>query len=383
VSNNPAVSFVTHPVYPYSGQLVIDGKLDAESLVSYHGKSCAASVFDPDAITRLLDMRCIELAALFGALFVPFSKIAPPHEFMRNVGFDWLRTYTIGARVEFEVPLNIRTWSKAWSITDFMDGLQEVRQASQSEASIIDPTTQAHGAVASSCVMSFPIPDQNARAIDVLRERIPGAVGLVNGAANRLDARALQQGVLRVYRFPPRIQAAACRYLDYFAQFLSDLGFDAHSTREHRAGMVIFTVTPSSQAQALHRIAEALTIYSNLPAFPDFEAVSAGLPDPAVVELRRVVGEMKSELAQARANISSLMLADDIPRLDWDAAALASVPAIDHPVANNPPCSDREPLLGGLISLGAYESFGVRFDLAAFLRLLKRTVRRLGGTTPH
>ena len=58
------------------------------------------------------------------------------------------------------------------------------------------------------------------------------------------------------------------QYLEYFAQFLKDLGINATSNLNEEAGKVLFSVTPTDDKEALDKIREALAVYLNLPASP-------------------------------------------------------------------------------------------------------------------
>jgi hypothetical protein len=286
-------------------------------------------------------------------------------------------------RIEFAIPLNIRTWQRTWSITDFMDALTEAALETQSEVDVHDPTCNSHGAVGAECYIGFPIHDLSRRAYDVLHDEMPVVIQLLDRTAGRLDARTLQQTLLRTYRFPPQISGAACEYLRYFVQFLSDLGIDAHSDLKQRAGVVIFKVTPTSQSEALRRIAEALRIYLNLPFMPEFAAASEPFQDVAVVELRRAVQGLQSQLLRARADINVLQIISQYPQLSLPAVVAASLPVDDSysplPV---PAESDHEPLFGGVLNLKKFEFNGGDIDLAGLLRRLKRAVQRLLGTRP-
>ena len=70
------------------------------------------------------------------------------------------------------------------------------------------------------------------------------------------------------FEFPEEIKVSCKQYLDYFAQFLQDIGSDITSNLTEKAGKILFSVTPTNDIQALDKIREALAIYLNLPASP-------------------------------------------------------------------------------------------------------------------
>ncbi len=70
------------------------------------------------------------------------------------------------------------------------------------------------------------------------------------------------------FDFPIELKVFCKQYLEYFAQFLQDLGINATSNLKEEAGKVLFSVTPTDDVEALDKIREALAVYLNLPASP-------------------------------------------------------------------------------------------------------------------
>lgn len=70
------------------------------------------------------------------------------------------------------------------------------------------------------------------------------------------------------FNFPEEIKYSCKQYLEYFAQFLKDLGVNTTSNLKEESGKVLFSVTPTDDIEALDKIREALEIYLRLPSSP-------------------------------------------------------------------------------------------------------------------
>ncbi len=71
-----------------------------------------------------------------------------------------------------------------------------------------------------------------------------------------------------IFNFPKELKVHCKQYLEYFAQFLQDLGINATSNLKEEAGKILFAVTPTDDVEALDKIREALAVYLNLPSGP-------------------------------------------------------------------------------------------------------------------
>ncbi|HYJ88718.1 MAG TPA: hypothetical protein VEW46_21810 [Pyrinomonadaceae bacterium] len=59
--------------------------------------------------------------------------------------------------------------------------------------------------------------------------------------------------VSALFEFPEEVRLPCEQYLQYFAEFLRDLGVNANTSLVQQAGQVLFTVTPTDQEQALSK----------------------------------------------------------------------------------------------------------------------------------
>lgn len=74
--------------------------------------------------------------------------------------------------------------------------------------------------------------------------------------------------VVATFTFPENLKIPCKQYLEYFAQFLQDLGINTTSDLKEEAGKVLFSVTPTDDVEALDKIREALAVYLKLPESP-------------------------------------------------------------------------------------------------------------------
>lgn len=97
--------------------------------------------------------------------------------------------------------------------------------------------------------------------VELLRRSIIQLERIHYSVERRLSER-LGKAILKPFEFPDDIRVACEQYLFYFAQFLRDLGLEDSSALRQDASTILFSVTPTDQHQALHKIRTALESYS-------------------------------------------------------------------------------------------------------------------------
>ncbi|HEX8197581.1 MAG TPA: hypothetical protein VF571_15405 [Pyrinomonadaceae bacterium] len=104
--------------------------------------------------------------------------------------------------------------------------------------------------------------------------------------------------VVLTFDFPDAVKAPCEQYLVYFSEFLRDLGVQAVSGLDHKAGQVLFTVTPDNPDIALDKIRKALDIYLELPSSPI--ATNTQDADSRALMLSSEINTLKSRLDMAQ-----------------------------------------------------------------------------------
>jgi hypothetical protein len=97
------------------------------------------------------------------------------------------------------------------------------------------------------------------------------------------------------FDFPEEVRTPCEQYLIYFVQFLKDLGVEATADIQHKAGKVLFAVTPTDKNQALDKIRAALETYLRLASSP-VGSSSDPEDEMAVQRLLANLDHLKSQL---------------------------------------------------------------------------------------
>jgi hypothetical protein len=201
------------------------------------------------------------------------------------------------------------------------------------------------------------------RNVTILRDAI-------NEASRRVNLRLHSDAVLTYFNFAPQFKTACEQYLMYFVQFLKDLtGEEATAELREEAGEVLFSVMPQSGKEALGVVREALEIYINLPLAPRIDEIGSLSRDRAALELQGEVLQLKSKLLFATAALQER--ADEVHHLrSMNEQLIALAAATRNPNDNSN--KDEEALIGDVITVGTVEKFGIKANLAALVRKLKR-----------
>ena len=114
-----------------------------------------------------------------------------------------------------------------------------------------------------------------------------------------LEQSALKENSIKEFDFPPDVRVVCEQYLQYFVNFLQDVGVKATANIEHdKLGRTLFKVQPENPKIALATIREALEIYLELPMSPlvDEENIS----DSKMLILRAEINTLKTRLDLAQ-----------------------------------------------------------------------------------
>jgi hypothetical protein len=164
------------------------------------------------------------------------------------------------------------------------------------------------------------------------------------------------------FSFPPEFSTACEQYLLYFHEFLAEVGIAATTDIGHKAGKVLFTVTPESPDEALEKIRQALSIYCHLPVIAN---TSFDLSDGIAV---RVMGAQILHLESQLMYVTAALECKTIELQNRNAQlAMMLIQSYDHK-------SNDEELLGGLIRVGDVElgKSGIRISLSEIVRRVKK-----------
>lgn len=216
----------------------------------------------------------------------------------------------------------------------------------------------------------FSLRELEARIKAILRN-LPAKGQSGRGAAND-KARKGEAGdsVARLFDFPEEVRVPCEQYLLYFGQFLRDLGVQATSDLTHKAGQVLFTVTPTDPRTALDKVRAALDVYLRLPTSPLSDATQNEI---AVQRLESNVLRLQSDLRLASAELQAKNATIEAQQLiiQTQKGFLNGEIVFNSMKDDTPRVEDKEELLGGIVSLATFKEKGVEVNLGELYRKLK------------
>lgn len=274
-------------------------------------------------------------------------------------GLDKIVDFTVSLRfpvVKCTLNLWSGRWTNPWSVGDFTDALAS--QADLMPNSGIQGFNEGVGEVGSAGFLL------EVNRTDTLRTVLSECDGvraeLLVSLEDRMLADFSPQKVLSVFRFPPEVETACQQYLIYFIQFLKDMGIEASGDLWHREADVLFSVTPKHPEEGLERIRSALGLYLQLPGQRNLSKELSGYQGIAIRQLEANVMHLRAQLTLASAVVE---------------AKEETIGALRFLVAEKMPDQDREVLVEG-VEVTPYSRAGIRLDLPAILRRLKRVLSK-------
>ena len=174
-----------------------------------------------------------------------------------------------------------------------------------------------------------------------------------------------QPNLTNTFTFPPEIQNSCEQYLQYFVQFLKDIGINADTNIESKTHETLFTVIPENGEEALDNIKEALQVYLSLPESPEFESAITEFIDIGAQQLASQVYFLKSQLMLANSAIQ--MKDATIKSLNMANYQQSVLLESDQTKKEN-----EEIIANGLVKVNEVKVKGFTFDLPEILRRIKR-----------
>jgi hypothetical protein len=112
-------------------------------------------------------------------------------------------------------------------------------------------------------------------------------------AIAQLNTGVSSNSLAELFDFPEDVKTACTQYLQYFYEFLKDVGIKAKvAVTEQDSGEVLFSVIPDDKDAALENIREALNIYLRLPN----SQIDADMSDLTVQSLNAQIFHLKGQL---------------------------------------------------------------------------------------
>lgn len=191
-----------------------------------------------------------------------------------------------------------------------------------------------------------------------LKEIIPSFRETIFNNYKDLERNLNEYAVLFEFNVDDRIKVACKQYLDYFVQFLQDLGIDSCSNTYEQINKILFEVVPKDKTIALSRIKECLILYLNLINNDEIEKVHC-YDNIAFIQLKANIHHLKSQLMLAQATIREKELTINMVK-----------DLVDEKHDNK---NEKEvEILNGVVTVGSIDCKAFKFNLGQLIKILFR-----------
>jgi len=373
---------------PFDSKLSIDGLVIEESTIRYLPDTVGGlSIIlrDKDASQKIALESFNAFRNTIADVNLAISPVLP--EIFRTVTVTYLgrRSQNIEAII-FNVNPILGQWSKPWSFLQYATALKNELALRDDCGYRITPreTSQALRLSSFESIMLEDF-DKNSRITDIINQAAAFIKDL-NGAVEReLTANLNKNSLVTFFDFPPTVRVACEQYLQYFIQFLDDLGIEADSELSSDAGRVLFSVTPRSGEEALATIQNALSAYLELPKDTPMGGGEIMAGDIALIQLRANISHLQGQLtiAQGMAQLGQATIQAKDATITAQATEIAmyqsyqmvrgnqsDLTQIEQAPSKTKP--DSEPLFGNSVKVVPLRIKGIEIDLPNLLRNLKR-----------
>lgn len=286
-----------------------------------------------------------------------------------------------GYELQFSFEFSWESWNRSWPMAKYADELERLIAIQFSPGLRVEwgderfPIIIRAGPVEPGAVIGEVV----GRWLTVIQQ-------LHETAERNLVALQHVDSVVAKFHFPPAVATACTQYLEYFVQFLADLGIQAEAEVQHKAAEVLFRVTPAEGREALERVRHALDAYLQLPTDPSLALVPSSGQDPAVWELRAVVRhlrdrvEFQNDVLEAK-NATIAAQAHSIEALELSNFRLRPIPGGEEQADVKGAAAadgedDSEAIIPGAVSVKRYEIGPIVVEIPEILRMLKRRFGR-------
>jgi hypothetical protein len=137
-----------------------------------------------------------------------------------------------------------------------------------------------------------------------IREQEERLFYLLNQYYDEVEKNIFDKDNSIVFRFSVQkeLKTPCKQYLDYFVQFLEDIGIGAHANTYEDMNKLLFEIIPDNKQIALKHIAECLMLYLNLMDNKEIERYD-DYNNVAYMQLKANISHLKTQLMLAQATI--------------------------------------------------------------------------------
>lgn len=372
----------------YDTKLTIDGVVIANSSIRYMpAKMGGLSIVlrDKEASEKIAQESYNSFKGIIADINLAISPVLP--EIFRTVLVTYVgRTQEKIEGIAFNVNPVLSKWSKPWSFLQYATALKSELE-SRKDSGYRMTSRDENFALRNSSFESIRLEDFDRDApITEVIQQASAFIKDLNGAVEReLTANLNKNSLVTFFDFPPTVRVACEQYLQYFIQFLDDLGIEADSELSSDAGRVLFSVTPRSGEEALETIQNALSAYLELPKDTPMSGGEIIGGDIALIQLRANISHLQGQLtiAHGMAQLGQAMIQAKDATINAQATEIAMYQSyqmvrgtqsdlIQIEQVPSKPKPDSEPLFGNSVKVVPLRIKGIEVDLPNLLRSLKR-----------
>lgn len=301
--------------------------------------------------------------------------IASPFKFLEDatimeVSYREDRDNKIIIRINFD--WDWEQWKRPYSIQEYAEIMEKLILEYQEQGL---EWIQVDEILTNGCYIKYICNDNTQSTI---KDIIEGIEPLLNEISNRANAHLYSntssESFVSIFNFPPQVRTVCEQYLIYFAEFLKDIGIEATVNLNSEAGKLLFSVTPTSNNDALEQIKRALDVYLQLPVsignanYVQFEF------DLKVQQLIANVQHLNSQLllSQALAQAQQVTIQNQQVTIAQQQQFIDATILQKALVSNE--IEDKEELLGGAVSITKYQGNGFEVNIPNIFRWTKKLI---------
>lgn len=290
--------------------------------------------------------------------------------------------------IAFNLRPALSRWTKPWSYVQYLDTFwDELANRKNPRFTQIDDEFSIKLRSVGPHAVQVNDFDKNEPLSTIIESSLQFLCEIHVATERKLTASLNRGSLVTFFDFPPTVKVACEQYLQYFIQFLEDLGIEADSEISSNAGKVLFSVTPRSGEEALDAIQKALEAYLSLPTDNDLGRQGLLSGDISHTQLQAQIYHLQGQLmtAQGMMQLSKATIEAKNETINAQAMQISlfqrqqliqsSTSEIKVLESSKPTqLQDSEPLLGEMVKVVPIKSRGFEIDLPGILRKLKRKI---------
>ncbi len=187
---------------------------------------------------------------------------------------------------------------------------------------------------------------------------------LVDGLSNKLISK---------FNFPPEYETYCVKYLQYFVEFLKDMGINAQSSLIVNSGQTLFSVEPTDKDVSLSSLHDALGLYLCLPTQSDLISADNAdiLTQMKIEKLNFEVTSLKSALRLKDAMLFSYENSTQMVNVQNHSVVING--SLESVVVDGKKEQPAE-FFDGIVKLGVYKVGPLELDVGRIANKLKQLV---------